>query len=194
MKTKITIVSVLLIFCLCQAFSWDGVRKGFLLGIEFGAGYDAFGGIEYDSLGSGEKSNSALAFAASPRIGYAFTNRMALMYARNPLTFPVKNDAGKGVQITVCTESLQFLYFLEDSAPSVYLGAGAGFGYFFDEDTFNEPEMNYSANSLKGIGVYGILGFEPIRHVTAELAVHVRSPQEGAYDMAVSLLIGVLGY
>jgi hypothetical protein len=173
---------------------WDGHREGFLLGLGFGVGYDAYSEVQYDSLGPGRLSDSSIAFAASPRIGYAFNDHWAVMYARNPLTYSVEGADGDDVQITVCTEALQCFYYFKDSAPSLYVGGGAGIGYFFDEKTFNEPAMNYSEHSLKGIGVYGVVGFEPIRHVSAELAIHFRSPQEGASDMAVSLLVGVLGY
>ncbi|MDA3899077.1 MAG: hypothetical protein PF637_01015 [Spirochaetes bacterium] len=54
--------------------------------------------------------------------------------------------------------------------------------------------MNYSEESLKGIGIYGIVGIEPMKHITTEIAIHFRSPQAGSTDLAVSLLVGVIGY
>lgn len=181
-------------FIVGQSSAWDGERKGFLLGIGFGAGIDSYYGIQYDSLSADPQDNSSIAFAASPRIGYAWNNQMAVMYARHPLTYAVEAENGDDVQVTSCTEAIQFLYYFKDSAPSVYLGAGLGIGYFFDEEVADEPAMNYSKNSLKGPGVYGIVGFEPFKHINAELAVHYRSLQSGASDLAVSLLIGVMGY
>lgn len=194
MKIKSGFILAMLLVSVTTSYGWDGNRKGFLLGVGFGMGYDSYSGIQYNSISPEKHDNSTLAFAASPRIGYAFNNQMTIMYARHPLTFSVESDNGEDVNITTCTESLQFSYFFEDSAPSLYLGVGAGIGYFFDEETFDEPGMNYSSESLKGVGLYGIVGFEPIKHVTTELAIHYRSPQDGASDVAVSLLIGVLGY
>lgn len=195
MKFKLTLIFVLLFLVCTQSFAfWDGEREGFILGFGIGVGYDSYTGIQYDSISSKKKDNSSIAFAASPRIGYAFNNQMAIMYSRHPLSYTVESDDGNDVTITSCTEALQFFYYFKNSAPSLYLGAGAGIAYFFDEKTFNEPAMNYSANSLKGPAIYGIIGFEAIKHVNTEFAIHFRAPQKGAKEMGVSLMIGVLGY
>jgi len=58
-----------------------------------------------------------------------------------------------------------------------------------DDDT-----SNYSSDALKGIGLVGTIGFEPIKHLSTELSLHYKSPQSGASDFGVSLLVCVLGY
>ncbi len=168
---------------------WDGERQGFLLGLGLGAGYDSYSGIRYDHVGLEKEDNSTFAFAASPRIGYAFNDRLALYYSRHPFVFKADDETGESVLLTSCIEALQVQYFLADTAPSLYFAVGAGVGYFFDDET-----SNYSENALKGFGVVGTLGIEPIKHLSAELSLHYKSQQEDASDIGVSLLVNVLGY
>jgi len=191
-KTKLTILIMVLIST--SIFAWDGERKGFQLGLGFGLGYEVYDGIQWDAIGSGGHSNKSWAFAASPKIGYAFNNNIALFYTRYPLLYNVKSTSGNDVEITSCTEALQLVYFLEDKAPSFFFGLGTGIGYFFDQEVNAEPAMNYSPNSLKGLGLMASMGFEPFKHITTELAIHYRSPQKDASVFAFSLLVSVLGY
>jgi hypothetical protein len=191
-KTKLTILIMLVIST--SLFAWDGERKGFLLGLGFGLGYEAYTGVQWDAISSDKDSNKSWAFAASPKIGYAFNNNIALVYTRSPLTYNVKTSTGTDVGIISCTEALQVIYFLEDQAPSIFFGLGTGIGYFFDQEVIDEPAMNYSPNSLKGFGLMASMGFEPFKHITTELAVHYRAPQKDASVFAFSLLVSALGY
>ena len=191
-KTKLTILIMVLIST--SIFAWDGERKGFQLGLGFGLGYEVYDGIQWDAISSGGHSNKSWAFAASPKIGYAFNNNIALFYTRYPLLYNVKSTSGNDVGITSCTEALQLVYFLEDKTPSFFFGLGTGIGYYFDQEVNAEPAMNYSPNSLKGLGLMASMGFEPFKHITTELAIHYRSPQKDASVFAFSLLVSVLGY
>ena len=191
-KMKLTIL--IMVFISTSIFAWDGERKGFLLGLGFGSGFDIYNGIQWDAIGPDKDSNASWAFAASPKIGYAFNNNIALFYTRYPLSYNVKSSDGSDVEITSCTEALQLVYFLEDQAPSVFFGLGTGIGYFFDQEVFDEPAMNYSANSLKGLGLMASMGFELFKHITTELAIHYRIPQKDASVLAFSLLVSVIGY
>ncbi len=186
---QIILLVLIILTASSSANAWDGERQGFLLGIGFGAGFDSYTGIQYDPVGSRSEDNTTFAFAASPRIGYAINNRVAFYYSRHPLVFSVENEAKKDLTITSCTEALQVHYYLAEASPSLYFGVGAGVGYFFDEAT-----NNYSKDSLKGIGVIGTVGFEPIKHVSTELSLHYKSPQQGASDFGTSLIVNVLGY
>jgi hypothetical protein len=160
-----------------------------LLGIGFGAGYESYIGVQYDPISSKDEDNSTIAFAASPRIGYAINNHLAFYYSRHPFVFTIENDSEKDVTITSCIEALQFHYYLAETAPSLYFGFGTGIGYFFDDET-----SNYSKDSLKGIGVIGTFGFEPIKHFSSEFSLHYKSPQKSASDFGISLLVNILGY
>jgi len=191
-KTKLTILIMVLIST--SIFAWDGERKGFQLGLGFGSGYEVYNGIQWDAISSDKDSNKSWVFAASPKIGYAFNNNITLFYTRYPLLYSVKSSNGNDVGITSCTEALQLVYFLEDKAPSFFFGLGTGIGYFFDQEVNSEPAMNYSPNSLKGLGLMASMGFEPFKHITTELAIHHRSPQKDASVFAFSLLVSVLGY
>ncbi|MCK5115398.1 MAG: hypothetical protein KAR44_02285 [Candidatus Aegiribacteria sp.] len=189
MKARLVIIITLMLLTAGSARAWDGERKGFLLGLGLGIGYDSYSGVQYDEIGPEEEDNSSVAFAASPRIGYACNNRLSFFYSRHPFIFSVKNEENDDVTITTCIESLEVQYYLEERAPSLYLGLGAGIGYFFHDGT-----SNYSREALKGIGILGTVGYEPIRHLSAEISLHYKSPQEGASDIGVSLLVNVLGY
>jgi hypothetical protein len=186
---QIMLLALIILTVSSSANAWDGERQGFLLGIGFGGGFDSYTGIQYDPVGPESEDNSTFAFAASPRIGYAINNRVAFYYSRHPLVFSVENEAKKDLTIFSCTEALLVHYYLANSSPSIYFGVGAGVGYFFENVT-----SNYSEDSLKGIGVIGTVGFEPIKHVSAELSLHYKSPQQDASDFGISLLVNVLGY
>lgn len=191
-KMKGTIL--IMLFISTSIFAWDGERKGFLLGLGFGSGFEAYNGIQWDAIGPDKDSNATWAFAASPKIGYAFNNNIALLYTRYPLSYNVKSLTGSDVGIISCTEALQLVYFLEDQAPSVFFGLGTGIGYFFDQEVMDEPAMNYSPKSLKGLGLMASVGLEPFKHITTELAIHYRIPQKDASVLAFSLLVSVIGY
>jgi len=191
-KTKITIL--IMVFISTSIFAWDGERKGFLLGLGFGSGFDVYNGIQWDAIGPDKDSNASWVFAASPKIGYAFNNNIALFYTRYPLSYNVKSSTGSEVEIISCTEAFQLVYFLEDQTPSFFFGLGTGIGYFFDQEVMDEPAMNYSPNSLKGLGLMASMGVEPLKHITTELAIHYRTPQKDASVFAFSLLVSVLGY
>ncbi|MDA3899076.1 MAG: hypothetical protein PF637_01010 [Spirochaetes bacterium] len=113
MKIKNAAILLILFTTTGNAFAWDGNIEGFMLGIGFGFGYDEYTGIQYDSISSKKHNNNSIAFAASPRISYAFNDQMAIMYARHPLTYTVESDTGNDVKITTCTEGVQFMYFFE---------------------------------------------------------------------------------
>ncbi len=115
-----------------SANAWDGERQGFLLGVGLGAGFDSYSGIQYDLIGPESEDNSTIAFAASPRIGYAINNRVAFYYSRHPFFFSVENEANEDLTLISCVEALQVHYYLDDAAPSIYFGFGAGVGYFFE--------------------------------------------------------------
>ncbi len=192
MKIKLALLLALLLVTAGSANAWgwwDGERQGFLLGFGMGAGFDSYSGIRYDPVGLAEEDNDAFAIAMSPRIGYAISNQVALYYSRHPFIYKVDDAAGDEVTITSCIEALQVQYFLAETAPSLYFAVGAGVGYFMDFDT-----SNYSADALKGFGMVGTIGVEPIKHLSAELSLHYKSPQSGASDFGVSLLVNVLGY
>jgi len=191
-RSKLTIV--LMLFISTSILAWDGERKGFVLGLGFGPGYDVYNGIQWDAIGPDADSNTSWGSAASPKIGYAFNNNIALFYTRYPLSYNVKSSNGNDVGIVSCTEALQVVYFLEDQAPSLFFGLGAGVGYFFDQEVLAEPAMNYSPNSLKGIGAMASIGFEPFKHITTELALNYRAPQKDASVFAFSLLVSVMGF
>jgi len=191
-KTRGTIFLMLIIST--SILAWDGEREGIVLGLGFGPGYDAYSGIQWDAIGPDKDSNASWAIAISPKIGYAFNNNVALFYTRYPLSYSVKSSYGNDVEVISCTEALQLVYFLEDQAPSLFFGFGAGIGYFFDEEVLVEPEMNYSPNSLKGYGLMASIGFEPFKHITTELTVNYRAPQRDASVVAFSLLVTVLGF
>jgi hypothetical protein len=183
---------VLLILVLATASianAWDGERKGFLLGIGFGAGFDSYSKIQFDPISAVKDDNSHLAFAASPRIGYAINNQLAIYYSRHPFVFSVKTAENKDLALTSCIEAISMQYYFSDKAPSIYVGGGAGVGYFFDS-----KKSNYSVHALKGIGMFGAVGFEMRKHLSTEFSLHYKSPQNGSSDIGVALLINVLGY
>jgi len=186
---KVMLLASIILIGSSSAYAWDGERQGFLLGLGLGVGFDSYSGIQYDPVGPESEDNSTFAFAASPRIGYAINNRVAFYYSRHPFFFSVEDEANEDIILISCIEALQVHYYLADTSPSIYFGFGAGVGYFFDNSV-----DNYSKASLKGIGLIGTVGFEPIKHFSAELSLHYKSPQGSASDFGISLLVNVLGY
>jgi len=113
LKIRIVILFVLVILLTNLANAWDGQRKGFLLGIGMGIGYDSYSGVQYDLISPESKDNSTFAYAASPRIGYAISNNLAFYYSRHPFFFKVDNVENKEITIASCIEALQFHYYLQ---------------------------------------------------------------------------------
>jgi hypothetical protein len=186
---KIISLSIMALICLTSLSAWDGERRGLQLGFGVGAGLDGFTGLQYDPIGPDKVNRSGIAFSMLPRVGYAFTNQLALYYSRHPMMYTVKKADDIDLKITTCVEALHMDYYLKDTAPSLFFGLGAGVGYFMERGT-----LNYSDDSLKGVGIFGTLGFEPIKHITTELSVHYRSQQLGANNLGVSLIVNVIGY
>jgi hypothetical protein len=189
LRRALLVLLVLVFASTSVANAWDGQRKGFLLGIGFGAGFDSYSKIQYDPISPVKEDNSQFAFAASPRIGYAINNQLAIYYSRHPLLFSVKTAENKDLALTSCIEAISMQYYFSDKAPSVYVGGGAGVGYFFDS-----KKSNYSVHALKGIGLFGTVGYEPRKHILSEFSLHYKSPQSGSSDIGVTLLVSVLGY
>ncbi len=44
------------------------------------------------------------------------------------------------------------------------------------------------------MGIIGTVGFEAIKHVFTEFSLRYKSPQKGASDFGISLLVVLLGY
>lgn len=186
---QVVLLALVVLIASSSAYAWDGERQGFLLGVGFGVGLESYSGIEYDYVGLDSEDNTTLAFAMSPRVGYAPSNQLAFYYSRHPFIFSAKNEAGEDFKLFSCTEALMAQYYLEESAPSVYFGFGAGVGYFMEFEV-----SNYSDDALKGFGLLGTVGFEPIKHFSSELSLHYKLPQESASDFGISILVNVLGY
>ncbi|MFH0765846.1 MAG: hypothetical protein V2A61_05440 [Calditrichota bacterium] len=107
MSIRTIATSILIAVGLCQpAFSWDGERKGFILG--FGAGFGSLNftqEVEYRGS-STSGSESHLPLVTNFKIGGAVTNQMLLYWSSKVSWFSLENALNETVTITAGTGTI----------------------------------------------------------------------------------------
>jgi len=186
MKKYILICSLFLSSCV---FSWDGKRQGFVLGLGLGLGSLEYKGIISSQIPVDERTREVTTFNFLPKIGYAFTDRFALLLFQNSFFFETKNSQQKKELFTAGSQLIGFNYYFSESAPSFYLGLGFGEGSFYqgeDEDT---------ASTIKGDASFFSLGYECQKHFSVELAVTttIMDNSKGEF-VGGAIFLNVLGY
>lgn len=188
MLKKVLVTSFILLLSSANLFAW-GERKGLMLGLGLGVGYDSYSNIDYDLISSDKLEDSTIAFAASPRLGYAFDNQNALLYARHPFSFKAEDDNGNKQSMTSCIEGIGFYHYFNETAPSLYVAGGAGVAYFFRDD-----KGNYASDTPRGVGLLGIVGFEFMKFLSVEFGTFYKRPQADASDIGFAFTVNALGY
>lgn len=168
--------------------AWDGKRQGFLLGLGAGAGSLEYTDVQSVHLNDENRSDELSTIAFMPKVGYAPSDRFALLYYRHPFLFDAKNAQGTSQELTACVELLGLHYYF-DSGPSLYVGAGWGNSYFF------EGLENTAESALKGSGSALSIGYEFSEHYSLELtSITGTLDDQGGSFKGYALTLNVLGY
>ena len=186
-KNLVLVLVVLSGLATSNAFAWDGKRQGFLLGLGAGIGQLSYEGVQHDLVSTDPQEDKVSAIAFIPKLGYAFTDQLAILYSRHPFLYESTNDKDETISLTTCVEALELHYYFSSEAPSLYFGIGAGNSYLFKDD-MNEPER------LKGTGSMASLGYEFARHFSVDFTYTHAVPQSDATVTGMALTLSILGY
>ena len=176
----IVLANALCMFSVNVAAAWDGERQGFLLGI--GLGYGS--AKESYPVLSGDVTGLATDF----KIGYAFSNQEALIYA----TKSVWGKFNSGAISTSDTyidqlASISFISWFSERTPSLYVTGGVG--------KIASKNLDASEVEVSGIGIHLGIGFEFVRHWSIELNYVPPAPVDFDGTIKMYLLtVNVLAY
>jgi hypothetical protein len=141
---------LILLFCSSAAFSFDGEREGFVIGLAIGVA-----NVDYRSYG---RDVSDTGLATSLKVGYGFDNNVAVYYVRNAST-----TEAEGYTYMEGISGLGATWYIP-GARGVYLLGGVGIGDltllysdYDDDDTDQETGsawlfgVGYESRSRHGI-------------------------------------------
>jgi hypothetical protein len=106
---------------------FDGNRKGFLLDLGLGGGFQSTS-QEWDLFGETlETDDSGGGVAVNFKIGYGFNNKLILTYTSNGVSSSSEDAVGDSYTSTFSVGGIGLTYFLKESAPSLFFDATLGF-------------------------------------------------------------------
>jgi hypothetical protein len=169
MKLRIGAAALLLSLAVSSQLSaFDGQRKGFILGVGFGAG-----GLNYDGR---SVSFNNVTFENNFKIGYAPSNSFEIYYANIVSYFETLGTSfASGAACIAVTK------YLKPEGRGLYFCGGVGFGYFWETewDTIDES----------GFGTFGGIGYDIGKHwsVQAEVVYTNLEPNSRSWGFRVTL-------
>ncbi len=144
---KKVVLGLTLSLCLVtSAFSFDGKREGFIIGL--GAGFHSTN-FEY-----AQDDVSKSGFATSLKIGYGFSETVTLYYVRNASWFKWNDNLHVNGMMGIGST-----YYFSPRTRTFYLSGAVGFGDFADLDD-DEAES--------GFGLMLGAGYELRKHIKLE--------------------------
>lgn len=177
-----------------SAFSWDGYRKGFILG--FGAGFGSLNFTQelnyFENTASGSESH--FPFFTNFKIGGAPTDQIMIYWSSKVSWFPMVNALNQTVTMIAGTGTIAVSYYWKSFAPSWFISGGLGYGTWqapFEEDS----------EAWIGTGLMFGVGYEFSPHWSFEGGFNWGNPKksEGAVEATTThktifITINVLGY
>lgn len=170
------ILALAFVLLAATLFSFDGKRKGFILG--FGIGISS---LSYKQTleGGGESITSPTVdetpFVTDFKIGYAPDNKLEIYYSSKVAWFSMTNIYDANVNIADGIGTFSASYFLSSKlkttqwAPSPFVSAGFGFS------AWSTPNVDNST-SWTGTGFFVGGGYEFAKHFRAELNFFMNNP------------------
>ena len=145
-------VAILVLGLFIAGFSFDGQRKGFVLGGEVGPSYTTFNQTVTGFPASSQTGKMGLGTGFV--IGYGFTNNFMLTYFSNTNWFSITNIYGNSVTISNGNAGVGAFYYFNDApvfTPSPYLFGGLGWSGW-------STPFEKNGTSSTGIGATGVVG------------------------------------
>jgi hypothetical protein len=165
MKLRIlglTLVIVMLTGISAQAF--NGQRKGFILGGGLGFGMTSYTQtLKQGSISITSERENKGAFNTNFQIGYAPSDQVAIYYVSKVAWFSMTNAYDDEVTIASGAGGLGLSYYQKPVAPSLIFTGGIAVS------SWALPFEDDAPDPWQGFGIYGGIGYEFARHVSAEL-------------------------
>lgn len=168
---RICLVLIIILIFLGQAFSFDGQRKGFILG--GGAGF-SINFLKYNwtmtgnNIDRSKESNwNRLGIVADFKIGYAPTDQLEIVYSNKASIIPEVDDTVPMFSLNSVTMN----FYFKDPGPSAFISAGAGIminGYPFVQ----------GAIVRTGFGFHIGIGYEISKHWSLILEYIYGAPED----------------
>jgi len=188
MKKGIFTAIVLLTFVWSAnpAFSFDGKRKGFILGGGLGFNMtsytqtvEAFGFEE-----TSDRENKG-AISTSFKIGFAPNEQTEIYYSSKVSWFGMENALGNDVTIAFGMGGIGITHSLKTVPPTYFVTGGIGFS------SWSLPFEDNAPDTWLGLGVYGGGGYEFSRHYNVEFVICYGNPSdsEGGVEARTNGLI-----
>ena len=167
-----------------DGYAQNNERKGFILGFGAGISHNSY---QFSSGGfEGEKEN-VTAVATNFKLGFAPTNQIAIYWNSQVAFFNMDDGFGDNIFTLNGIGGLGGSYFLNETAPSIYVNAIVGFsnwGSISDSTTDNLTGF--------GFGIGG--GYEFARHWTADCNLTIGKPKEDSLELDVSSVRVTINY
>ncbi len=173
------LLTVVILFSASSAMAFDDDRDGFFMG--FGIGVHSLNN-DYFFYDSKMQTDSKNGLATSFKIGYGFTEQVALYYIRNASWFNDSYSEGYSTSDTLYTigmGGLGITYYFSSSAPSAYLMLASGVG------DISAPLESNATSDTGCANLFGV-GYEFSKHVTSELTL-LKADIESSYDSRLRL-------
>lgn len=181
-QKKILTVVCMLLLAYSNLYSFDGERKGFILGGGIGAGYLS-NSSSYESYSSTDNRG---VFLTNFKIGYAPSNTLEVYYI-SKVSWWSKTDITYALGVSAIAVT-----FYTDSETETGLSISGGLGL----SALSAP-FETDVESSSGFGVFGGAGYEFANHWTVELDVLYSSISDGGADLnsfGVQLTVNVLAF
>jgi hypothetical protein len=177
------------------AGAFDGQRQGFILGVGGGAGLTSY--TQTIAHGGGSVTSdreNEFPLMTDFRIGYAPSDALEIYWMSKVSWFSMENAYGDDVTIANGLGGLGVTYFLQPTAPSVFLAGGVGFSSW-------AAPLEEGVEAWYGLGVSAGAGYEfaPHWYIQGDVCWGNPSTEEGGDDfstnaLSVKLTLNVMGY
>ncbi len=153
--------------------AFDGQRKGFILGVGFGAGSLSYHDPSW--------SHSQATFEFNLKIGYAPSNNLEVYYLNIVSYFESmgRSYSGGGGLFGVTR-------YFDPAGKGLFLCGGAGYGFFW--------EMDWNSIDLSGFGAFAGLGYEIGKHWNIQADVLYTDLENGARTWGFRVTLNTLAF
>jgi len=174
---QIILTIFLLLVAVTALFSFDGKKKGFLLGFGVGGASVAYSQtVEYAGQSFDSPTESVGAFATDFKMGYAPTNNLEIYYTNQVAWFTMRNGLNEDVTIADGVSGVGISYFFSQSPtdptfrPSLFFSVGVGLS------AWDTPLEEEAGDPSIGVGSFFGVGCEVVKHHRVSLNLFVNNP------------------
>jgi hypothetical protein len=172
----IVIVALVMTVFATSALAFDDTRKGFLIGLSGGGGYQTF------SADVSDERQNKFAFGTDFRIGGGINEQFALYFDNRVSWFGVGEEQWtEGDIVAWSVTGLGASYYLEPEAPTVYVQGSIGYSGWAWMDQLNE----YGGH---GFGFTAGAGYEFSPHAGIDAMLMWGKPEDDVSEYKVDAL------